>query len=71
VLGGLFILIGLCAGEKIGMGTWSVVVGAAVMMVPLFWLRRQSDLLTIPAFLRSIAKDPILFRGFSTKRMDD
>lgn len=65
VFGVFYLGVGLASDEKPGLVAWSVVATATIATPLLFWIRRQSDLLTIPAFLRAIAKDPILFRGFA------
>jgi hypothetical protein len=65
VLGIFYLGIGLASVQKPSLVAWGVVGGAAIAIPLLFWIRRQSDLLTMPAFLRPIAKDPILFRGFT------
>ncbi len=68
VVGVFYILIGVGAVEKPGWVAWTVVVVAAASIPFLFRFRRLSDLWTIPSRLRSIAKDPILFRGLKRAR---
>jgi hypothetical protein len=65
VLGIFYLGIGLGSVQKPSPVAWGVVIVAAIAIPLLFWIRRRSDLMTIPAFLRPIAKDPILFRGFT------
>jgi len=67
VLGVFYLIIESGAIPRPSLVAWCVVIISAAAIPFLFWIGRQADLLTIPAFLRPIAKNPIIFRGLTTR----
>ncbi|MFO1490480.1 MAG: hypothetical protein U1F87_06105 [Kiritimatiellia bacterium] len=57
------ILVGLCIGEDVNIGTWKLWFCSCGLALVLFPLIRVLRLKCVPAPLRAIAKPPVVFQG--------